>query len=350
MKIRLILVLLCCLFFIRLAESSEKVEIFDITDVKGDDYGAGNVIYPDNRHFRKGMYDITRFTVSKDKQNVYFRIEINEKIRFLNHEEFEYRYDLPEDFFLQLIQIYIDTDNIPNAGFVETIQGTNVKVDSASAWEYAVVITPIPGKFEAELKRKQDNLLSRVIIPRDVEIEKGKTAFLASMPISKIGNPQLNWGYTVLMLAHGFSGSWSDNIFVSEINGTSSQWDFGGGFARGCDPNVIDLITPATHSQESVLRRFDVDENKVATVYAVYGDKMETLEASSGKVTQISGDKIIVNLGSVNGIKAGTKLLVDNRMIAIVEEAFPEMCVATLNVAKKDIQADVGMKVTVFAR
>lgn len=329
-------------------ETNQKIPIFDIFDPVGDDYGAGNVQYPENPNFKPGMFDITRFTVSKDNEHVIFRIEINEKITYLQFDEFEYRYQLPQNFFLQLIQIYIDTDQISGSGFMETIHGCNVVVDSSCAWEYAVVMSPIPDRFSLEVHQSQPDIARRVIVAEDVEVERKRQAFLIYVPIDQIGIPEPTWGYTVLMLGHDFSVVFGHNTYVRTVNSAANQWNFGGGLARSADPNVIDLITSPSHPQEKVLKRYDREEKTFSSVYAVYGQRKDMIDrVISGEVMNTLPGKIAVNLGTAHGITVGTKLLIENKITATVKEAFPDLSIAIIE-SENDIPIEIGMSVTIL--
>ena len=50
---------------------------FEATDPEGDDYGPGSYLYPQNLAFKpyEGLYDLLKFRVSGDEQNLYFDLQ-----------------------------------------------------------------------------------------------------------------------------------------------------------------------------------------------------------------------------------------------------------------------------------
>ena len=321
---------------------------FQQKDHLGDDYGYGEVTYPQNDNFRKGSFDITGFEVAQDDENLIFRIDLAAKIGKFEYSEYQYRYSLPDDFMLQLIQIYIDKDHAQGSGITATLPGVNGEIASGSAWEKAIVISSLPHKFKSEIERANLSYQNRIYLPKKIKLKNSRKTIEVEVPLEEIGIPNEDWGYTVLMLGHDFSGSlFKNNVLVREIKTIASQWNFGGKEEDRQNTNIIDLLTPIKHPQEIVLK----PDKKKNIIYAVYknGNNIKAITLK-GNVIQTSRDKIVVDLGAKDGILVDTEIVINNNYKAVVTEVFPEMIMAELVDNDDYKKIDKGMIVTVLLK
>ena len=326
----------------------DKYYKFQQKDHLGDDYGYGEVTYPQNNNFRKGSFDITNFEVMQDDENLIFKIDIAAKIGKFEYPEYKYRYSLPDDFMLQLIQIYIDKDHVLGSGITATLPGINAKIAPESAWEKVIVISSLPYKFRSEIKRADLSYQDRIYLPKKIKLKNNKKTIKIKVPLREIGIPNENWGYTVLMLSHDFSGSlFKNNVLVREIKTIASQWNFGGKEENRQNTNIIDLLTPIKHPQEIVLK----PDKKENIIYAVYQNQSNIKTITlKGNVLQISKNKIIVDLGAKDGILVDAEIVINNNYKAVVTEVFPEMIMAELIDNNDYKKIDKGMSVTILLK
>ena len=49
--------------------------------ITNDDIGDGDYIYPKHPNFKKGVFDLRKFTVLRDQSNVYFKVNMAELMR-----------------------------------------------------------------------------------------------------------------------------------------------------------------------------------------------------------------------------------------------------------------------------
>ncbi len=306
--------------------------LFEFNDPAGDDYGNGEVVYPENPIFTKGIFDIISFKLFQEANFYIFSITVNCKIEPVTYHEFVYNYSLPEDFILPLIHIYIDMDHQDGSGFIESIQGAKVQIANECAWEKAVVFSSISQRYYTTLKSSQKNIINRVMIPDEINISKDKREILVKIPVSKLGEISEQWGFTVLMMGHDFSQTIKKNIYVLEVKSTASQFNFGGGdkgIFKSYSSNVIDMLTPYDKNQKTMLNSYDKKKGEYATVHAIYPlGSIVKKKSISGIVKHISEEKVVVNLGAVDGVIKGSHLIIDSRIVIIATDVFPELTIA----------------------
>jgi carbohydrate-binding DOMON domain-containing protein len=308
--------------------------LFEITDIVGDDHGAGNVEYPEHPMFTKGLFDLTYFRVYEEDDHYTFAVGIAGKIEPVRHAEFRYRYDLPEHFILPLVHIYIDVDNIESSGFINTIRGTNLEMRPENAWEKAIVISSMPNRYRAVVQRQQPEIARRVIIPEDISISRAGDEISVDIEKSRLGEISESWGFAVLMFSHDFSDTIAKTSYIREVRSTASQYSFGGGsggLLRRYDPNVIDMITEHPFEQKQMLSSFDTEEQKLAQISAFYpfSNQQKREQATTGEVIQFSDTRVVINLGSEHGVQKETRFIIDGHIVVVAEEIFSQLTIAS---------------------
>lgn len=126
-----------------------------IDDAEGDDFGSGNLIYPQRADFHAGDLDLLRLQISRDKDGFWFEAKFKNPIadpgavHNTNSPE-ALKNSARKGFYQFNLDIHIDTDRIDGSGNTATLPGRRVSIDPAYAWEKVVVLTPRP-----ELMREQ---------------------------------------------------------------------------------------------------------------------------------------------------------------------------------------------------
>ncbi len=328
--------------------------ICEIDDIEGDDYGNGSIVYPEHLMFIEGVFDLLQFKLELEEDEYIFSFTMKGKLFDVEHHEFEYNYSLPENFILPLIHVYIDQDHINDSGFTETVAGTNVTINPENAWERVVILSSIPDRYKGSLKSKQEEISKRTLVPDKIFRSRNKKTISVKVPVKLLGKVTTDWGFTVLIMGHEFSQTIKKNIYVREVKQTSNQYNFGGaegGFFKQYDPNVIDLLSEYPGKQEHLLKGFSKKDKTYACVTAVYPFKTELKHnLSTGLVKQISKEKVVINIGSLNNIKIGDELLVNNQISVVARDVFPELTIAEFSNEKDWLKIEVGMKVTKINR
>lgn len=326
-KIIIIIILFCTIYI------SNADVIISIDDPIGDDYGKGSIIYPEHEMFDPGIFDITGFTISQKNEDYVFMINLNGKVNSVKHDEFEYSYNLAEDFILPLVHIYIDKDHVEGSGFTKMINGTNANISQENAWEQVLVIASMAERYRGELERSQPEIAHNAIIPESIDISRDKKSIEVTIPKKILGELDKKWGFTILMMCQEFSQTIEKSVYIKDVKSTASQYNFGGGegnILKNYDSNIIDMIVPLGTRQEEILSSFNADKKKYVELSAIYPVLTELKRnLNIGKVKQVSEEKVVVNLGSDNGIEKGSELIIENKYIIIVSDVFPGLSMAT---------------------
>ncbi|HPR18273.1 MAG TPA: glucodextranase DOMON-like domain-containing protein [Candidatus Cloacimonadota bacterium] len=326
--------------------------VVQFNDDLNDDYGDGNVAYPEHPMFTPGIFDIEQFRLEDAGNHYDFIVKVRGKIDYVQFDEYKYRYDIPDDFIFPLVQIYIDTDRLENSGITETITGVNAAITSESAWEKAVVFSAMPEKFRMKIQKLQPAYASRVAVPDKIYLSKDKTEMRVEVSKEFMGKVQPEWGYTVLMLGHDVTSSIKKNIYAMEVKSTASQFDFGGGHGallKRYNSNIIDLIEPPFQSQKKILAAYDADEKKLTKVGAVYShNSKEKAVRITGEVKQVSAEKVVINLGSLQGIAKGTQMIIASHYVVEADDVFPELCLAHFIDTGDADKIEIGMKAEIW--
>ncbi|MBE3598556.1 MAG: hypothetical protein IMX02_07070 [Limnochordaceae bacterium] len=104
--------------------------IFEREDPEGDDYGPGSYVYPGNAVFAPGVFDLRKFQVFEEGNDVVFKVTLGGPIDNV--------WGSPVGLSVQTVDIYIDTDHRAGSGKVEALGGRRVRFAPESAWEYAI--------------------------------------------------------------------------------------------------------------------------------------------------------------------------------------------------------------------
>ncbi len=209
-------------------------ETISFKDPVGDDHGPGGYTYPTDEVYTPGSFDLTDFKVTKKGDRVTFEVAVNAPLRD--------PWGLRSGFSLQMVFIFIQTDNRQGNGFVEAVPGLNVKFDQSDAWDKLVILSPQPAvRVEAEIEQKVDRDQQSSIIVPDRAKGTGHT-ISASVDLAQLGGGDpAKWGYQVVIQSNeGFPEN--RDLLTRRVNEVAVQHRFGGGNDDDCDPHVIDLL------------------------------------------------------------------------------------------------------------
>lgn len=276
-------------------------EIFKLADPRGDDHGDGNYIYPDNSDLNRGDLDILSLTAKQEGQGTLFEVTFAKPVKVPGRETID---DLGTElaeaarfgFYLQNLDIYIDTDRTAGSGGLTMLPGRNAEIDPAFAWEKAIILTPRPHEAKAELKRMLVKILnedsqkegsgltdddvealkrqipadvdSRVHFATQIRVRGQKISFF--VPGIFLGGPaKATWGYVVASSGADLLQSFDLARVLGRQNAAKSlmilpvspgRWAerFGGGRDNATNqPPLIDVIVPKGQGQEKLMADFD---------------------------------------------------------------------------------------------
>lgn len=231
--------------------------VFEREDPAGDDYGPGAYVYPGNAVFTPGVFDMRRFQVFREGNDVVFKVSLEGAIDNV--------WNSPIGLSVQTIDIYVDTDRQPGSGKTEALGGRRVRFAPESAWERAIWIEGWNQRiFTADGSEPEG--ASRLRVTTDA----AERSVTVRVPVSAIGEPQPTWGYQVFVLGQeGYPEG--DSLRVREVKTHQAEWRFGGGDDDVWDPNVIDLLAPEGVTQEAILGAYSILQERLAEVPMVVG-------------------------------------------------------------------------------
>jgi len=129
--------------------TADAKEIFVLADPKGDDFGAGDIVYPNRDDLEKGSLDLERFEADSDSKGTWFKARLGKRIAspkgrqtYVGKEPMESI--ARHGFYTINIDVYIDTDRVTGSGRTDTVPGRRVSLRPENAWEKAIILTPRP--------------------------------------------------------------------------------------------------------------------------------------------------------------------------------------------------------------
>jgi len=264
-----------------LALGAERTLIASFDDPAGDANGPGSYQPPGDPDLLPGDFDLRRFAVFEEGDNVVFEVTLGESFRSPTSTQ---RYNstplnLNNNIYFQNVDIYLDTDQTPGSGYAMCIPGRRVAFADGHTWEYAVVLSPQPGPARAVAEGVLGDAARRVRFPENLQ-SRGKTV-TARVPWSFFGGrPTKDWGYSVhvsgarwersFSVVDRLAGRHEADAYTMPVIGVREAWAFGGAPQGKAHPWVVDVLLPPGVDQAKVLGSFDVKTGAYAQVPFVY--------------------------------------------------------------------------------
>ncbi|NLK62593.1 MAG: hypothetical protein GX287_03985 [Fusobacteria bacterium] len=212
--------------------------IFEYTDIIGDDNGAGNITYPTDEVFVKGAFDIQKFKIYEDGDEYSFEFEVG--TNFKNEWKNKNGWDV------QMFDVYINLGKGKNK---MALAGRNTKLHEG--WDIALIVAPEENKkfLEREIIPKNDfvaddvtegeDLINDIKLPTSIFIDSNKlTAKIKKTEFANLNN--IKFIQVFVTGAEGFPSS--EESYIRNVNEFPTKWRFGGGSDYFGDSNVIDIL------------------------------------------------------------------------------------------------------------
>ncbi|MFH1314135.1 MAG: glucodextranase DOMON-like domain-containing protein [Candidatus Eisenbacteria bacterium] len=237
--------------------------ILTVADSVGDDHGPNQpgvsglyYVYPTNRVFYAGAFDIHEVEMIVDGQYLVVRVHIG---NLPASNQVGWGAPLPgatctnpnsADLNLEKIDIYIDSEE--GVGAQMGLPYRYVDIAEHDAWEYAVAIE---GWWKGFVESNgSDNIGQWTLRTQTVIIDfcddNVEDYIDVKIGLAALGSPTpeeiLRWDFIVTMSGH--DGDSSDDNFgaIRSVNAGTHEWQFGGGRnssgGRDRDPNLIDVV------------------------------------------------------------------------------------------------------------
>jgi glucoamylase len=214
--------------------------LLDVADPNGDDNGPGNYAYPTSSNFQPGAYDLQRFQVLDDGNNVIFRVQTR---------------DLTPTFGsplgAQLVDVYVHDPAATTTSTAASFPQRNYAIAAGSAWSRLLEVQG----FGQRYVDAAGATLGAITI-RANEISRFITF---SVPKASLGQPGPGWSFNVVLTGQdGFSPDQARNFAP-----TPQEFAFGVCAAASSDshctadpttvPKAMDVITPSGVAQSDEL-------------------------------------------------------------------------------------------------
>jgi alpha-amylase/alpha-mannosidase (GH57 family) len=230
--------------------------VLEMTDPIGDDHGPGSYTYPTNAVFEPGVFDLMKFTVTDDAEQVVFTARVAGPV--------ENPWGSPIELSLQTLDIYLDTDGQAGSGLTDLLPGRNARVAPEDAWEYCIWVEGWQQEVYGVGSAGQPERLAEV----RTNITSQERTITVTVPKTIIGDGPENWGYLVVLTSQeGFpaAGNWR----VREVLAEAQEYRIGGGRDDNSDPNIMDILVPEGESQEEILGVYETGEEVVIPMVRV---------------------------------------------------------------------------------
>ena len=345
-RLKILDVLRCAALYCCMVVPAQAAPLIAVDDPKGDDNGAGGLIYPNRDDIGPGDLDLVRMSAEQRDDGVWFSVEMAQTVRSPVGRVTETG-QTPIDriarngFYTFNVDIYVDTDRIAGLGETSTLPGRGVTVDRNYAWEKAIVLTPRPdvvatmlqmhydNVFEAELRARQGRVSKAELqelqgrsetrvrelyfFPDKVRVTGRRIEFL--VPVEFLGGvPSQSWGYTALVTGAdleqtgrpGQLGAGRSKMMTMGVGRGVQESLFGiRGDADVATPPVVDILSPDDEVQSRVLDDFDVVAGRLAAVPGVAPDGKQAVAATGTTLTMEQAARIDSTAGGSGGNVAG---------------------------------------------
>jgi hypothetical protein len=285
-------------------------EIFRVDDPRGDDFGAGDLVYPNRDDFEPRSLDLEFLSARATRDGTWFKARMGRPIvspagRLTSIGSEPLEAIARNGFYTFNIDVYIDTDRVAGSGRTDTLPGRLVNVHRESAWEKAVILTPRPQVARAwfaihlsevqqnELRaekgrvdrddvadietRVEEQIAAQFHFPDRVRVRGREIEFF--VPADFLGGTASpEWAYTVLVTGADVEQA---TKVLSISPGAFSLMAMQVGRGRATDrfgiiqqgdinqPPVIDILAPSVEAQQRALSDYDVVAPRLAAIPGV---------------------------------------------------------------------------------
>lgn len=299
--------------------------VFEMVDPKDDDKGPGYYEYPLDPVFNDGAFDLRRFRVIDEGRYVELVFTFEGEIR-RNWQSGNDLWTEDNNWILQTMDVYIDTDGVAGSGNVRAVPGRNVTFRIDAAWEKVILVSP---KGRERIVKKIKNMSedlefssmhTAVIVPTFTRIKRYD--IVARVDKRELGEPQPWWGWQVLVLGND-SRETSNSFYNRDVVSFKTNDKFGGGSDYNGDPNVIDMLADSPSQQKDWLGGYRSVPDPKNCRFAVIGSnyKEKRPAAKAFEMPRKDYDKVLENLmtRAVSGSSGRNKK--ENTVMTVPREA-----------------------------
>jgi alpha-amylase/alpha-mannosidase (GH57 family) len=230
---------------LQVPDISNVAVFLDVADPVGDDHGPGTYTYPSDAVFTEGSYDIERFTVGTESDELVLAFDMVAPI--------QNPWGSPRNFSIQTFDIYIDTDVGTDNGERSLIDGRNASVAEGSGWEFGVTVE---GWEPAIYRAGAEGTVEETRPTFDVVVfgDQGRVVVRIPLSLLGVGDPA-TWGYAGVVLSQeGFPSQGVRR--VRDVQASAEQFRLGGAPDDANHTRIIDVAWAVAGEQEQLLSTY----------------------------------------------------------------------------------------------
>jgi carbohydrate-binding DOMON domain-containing protein len=219
--------------FTALVASAALGQEVSFKDPTGDDKGPGTYVYPTDKVYKAGSFDLTEFKMKVSGEKADFSVSVGSAL--------EDPWGMGGGFATQMVFIFIDTDGKEGSGFTKSLPGLNVAFAPADAWDKCVILSPQPqNRVKSETETKAAWAKDAVVVP--VRTRGAGRTISGTVALKDLGaGDPTKWGFQVVMQSNeGFPDK--ADLLTRKVNEFEGQHRFGGGNDGDCDPHAMDVL------------------------------------------------------------------------------------------------------------
>ena len=230
---------------LQVPDISNVAVFLDVADPVGDDHGPGTYTYPSDAVFTQGSYDIERFTVGTENDQLVFAFDMVAPI--------QNPWGSPRNLSIQTFDVYIDTDVGTDNGERSLIDGRNASVPEGSGWEFGITVEgwePAIYRAGAEGTVEETRPTFEVAVFGD----QGRVVVRIPLSLLGVGDPA-TWGYAAVVLSQeGFPSQGVRR--VRDVQASAEEFRLGGAPADANHTRIIDVAWAVEGEQEALLSSY----------------------------------------------------------------------------------------------
>jgi hypothetical protein len=247
-------------------------------DAAHDATGPGTYQPPGDTEFEDGDFDLRRFAVYADGEDVLFQVTLSAPFRepAITQRTNLIPLALDNRIFFQNIDIYVDTDPGSKAGYDVSIPGRRVRFEEGRTWKAAVILTPQPVPARAITAAVfGEDAMRHVVFSESLDV-RGRVVTVRVPDWYFGGPPRREWAYSVHVSGATWERSFSAldlirsgkeaNAFTMPVVGMREAWAFGGAPSGEAHPRVVDVLLLPGTDQKEVLGSFNATSGEYARV------------------------------------------------------------------------------------
>jgi len=216
--------------------------VVEVADPVNDDHGPGSYLYPTDSVFSNGVFDLLKFKVGSDENNLVFKIDIRGPV--------DNPWGSPDGLSIQTVDVYLDVDG-PSSGARLLRSARNAAVSPDYAWDYALTIAG----WQKGLFYASDPETVDIHVPVNIITDPGKRSILVKIPREAIPGDPAQWAYAVAVFSQDGYGPNG----IRDVQPVAEQWRIGGGPDKTTNmPRILDYLWPegVSPTQEEMLSAY----------------------------------------------------------------------------------------------